>query len=188
MSGLRPVIRELREAAVKGGAHAKDRLHHLADNLDDHLDTVIRRVKDKDNFDGKPGPVKEFDTGSYKDLKKGEVVGDGLQHDHIPSSAAVIRARENELGEKLTPAQRRAVHNDAAAVEISDLLHSQSRTFRGRNTPAQIEMDATDLRGAMERDLRTLRGNLQTEGRLSPERIDTVIQSIRDLNLKRGIG
>ena len=40
----------------------------------------------------------------------------------------------------------------------------------------------------MERDLRTLRTNLTNDGRLSSDEIANVLQEIRDLNLKRGIG
>ncbi|MBN9223181.1 hypothetical protein [Microbacterium sp.] len=54
MSGIKPVIRELREAVLSGMAHAKDKLHHLADLLDGHFDTVIRRVRDQDHFDDVP--------------------------------------------------------------------------------------------------------------------------------------
>ncbi len=71
MTSLKPVIRELREAVLDGMGHASSRLHHLADNLDDHFDTVIRQVKDKDTFDDKPdaptrrpgdGTIPETDT------------------------------------------------------------------------------------------------------------------------------
>lgn len=188
MSGIKPVIRELREAVLDGMAHAKDKLHQVADHLDDHFDDVIRTVRQRDAFDDTHAPVREFDTGAYRDLKARETVGDALQHDHIPSSAALVRARENELGRKLTPTERRALHSDAAAVEISDLLHSMSRTYKGRNTPTQIDLDAGDLRAAMERDLRTLRKNLLDDGRLSPTQIDSLMRKIRNLNLKRGIG
>ncbi|APZ35146.1 hypothetical protein BOH66_13470 [Microbacterium aurum] len=51
MSSIKPVIRELRQAVLDGMAHAKDKLHQVADHLDDHLDTVIRRVRDQDHFD-----------------------------------------------------------------------------------------------------------------------------------------
>ena len=188
MSALKPILRELREAVLKGFGHAKHKLHQLADNMDDHLDNVVKQVRDKDNFDDKPGPVKEFDTGRYRDLQSRETVGDGLQHDHIPSSAAVLRAREIELNRDLTKAERRALHNDAIAVEISDLLHSQSRTFKGRNTAQQISDDAADLGEAMRRDLKTLRENLVEDGRLSPRQIDRLLDKIVDLNKKRGIG
>lgn len=54
MSKVKPVVREVRESVLTGMAHSKDKLHQLADNLDDHFDTIVKRVKDKDNFDGKP--------------------------------------------------------------------------------------------------------------------------------------
>ena len=52
MSAIKPVIRELREAVLTGMAHGKDRLHQLTDNMNDHLDNVVRQVRDKDKFDG----------------------------------------------------------------------------------------------------------------------------------------
>jgi Novel toxin 15 len=52
MSALKPILRELKDAALKGGAHAKDKLHQLTDNLDGHLDDIIRRVRDNDRYDG----------------------------------------------------------------------------------------------------------------------------------------
>ncbi|MGJ0193056.1 VENN motif pre-toxin domain-containing protein [Pantoea sp. RRHST58] len=51
--------------------------------------------------------VKPLDVGSYKELKDRSVVGDGLEHDHIPSFAAIRQAKENELGRKLTPAEEK---------------------------------------------------------------------------------
>ena len=50
MSGLKPVFREAREAVVIGAGRLKDRLHQVADNMDGHLDTIVRRVRDEDNF------------------------------------------------------------------------------------------------------------------------------------------
>ena len=51
MSALKPILRELKDAALKGGAHAKDKLHQLTDNLDGHLDDIIRSVRDNDRYD-----------------------------------------------------------------------------------------------------------------------------------------
>ncbi|MFJ2368794.1 hypothetical protein [Microbacterium sp. NPDC087665] len=51
MSAMKSVFRELRQAVLDGMAHSKDKLHQLADNLTDHLDNVIRQIKDKDKFD-----------------------------------------------------------------------------------------------------------------------------------------
>src|SRR6187399_2140062 len=54
MSAIKPVIRELKDAVLKGMAHGKDRLHQLTDNMNDHLDDIVRQVRDKDKFDGAP--------------------------------------------------------------------------------------------------------------------------------------
>ena len=54
MSAMKPIFRELLDAILDGFAHAKDKLHHLADNVHDHLDDVITQIKGIDKFDG-PG-------------------------------------------------------------------------------------------------------------------------------------
>lgn len=51
MSAIKPIIRELKQAALKGGVHARDRLHQLTDNVNDHLDNVVRQVRDTDRYD-----------------------------------------------------------------------------------------------------------------------------------------
>lgn len=54
MSSIKPVIRQLKEAILDGMVHARDKLHQLADNLNHHLDDVVRQVRDKDKFDDLP--------------------------------------------------------------------------------------------------------------------------------------
>ena len=146
-------------------------------------------VPDADKPDVAPlrvGPVKELDVDTYQALKDREVVGDKMQHDHIPSSAAIRRARELELGRKLKPHEAAELHRNAIAVELRDELHALSRTFRGRNTPARIELDAKDLAAAAARDYDTLRNNLVASGDYSHEQIDAVIDQLRELNGKLG--
>lgn len=50
MSAVKPIFRELRQAVLRGSAHAKDRLHQLTDNLSDHTAAVSRGVRDEDVF------------------------------------------------------------------------------------------------------------------------------------------
>jgi hypothetical protein len=54
MSALKPVIRELKEAVLSGMVHAKERLHQVTDNLNDHFDDVVRQVRAQDTFDDAP--------------------------------------------------------------------------------------------------------------------------------------
>ena len=51
MSAIKPIIRELKQAALKGGVRARDSLHQFTDNMDNHLDDVVRRVRGIDKFD-----------------------------------------------------------------------------------------------------------------------------------------
>ncbi|WP_336648269.1 hypothetical protein [Microbacterium sp. MMO-10] len=53
MSSVKPIIRELKQAALKGFAHADHKLHQLTANMDGHLDDVIRQVRGRDHYDGK---------------------------------------------------------------------------------------------------------------------------------------
>lgn len=53
MSAVKPIIRELKQAALKGFAHADHKLHQLTDNIGNHLDDIVLRVRGKDKFDGR---------------------------------------------------------------------------------------------------------------------------------------
>ncbi|PVE96729.1 MULTISPECIES: hypothetical protein [unclassified Microbacterium] len=55
MSAIKPIIREVKQSVLKGFAHAKDKLHQLADNIVKHVDDVGVRVRGQDRFDGAPG-------------------------------------------------------------------------------------------------------------------------------------
>ena len=167
------------------------RLRSLRDVVDGLKAKQVRNrdgVADVDKPADKPGPVRIDEAGTFSELKKRETPHDGLQHDHIPSAAALVRAQELAEGGKLSAADRAAIRRNGVAVEVSDQIHSQSRTYKGRNSPHQIAMDASDLRAAMERDVSVYRANLENESRLTSGEIDSVMQQIRELNMKRGIG
>ena len=52
MSGAaRAVMRELKQAVSDAGRQLNDRLPQLADNITDHLDNVVRQVRDTDHYD-----------------------------------------------------------------------------------------------------------------------------------------
>ncbi|MDJ1114605.1 HNH endonuclease [Microbacterium dauci] len=54
MSAIKPIFREVRQAAVKAAGDLKDRFRGVADNLNVHFTTVGRRVNDQDRFDSAP--------------------------------------------------------------------------------------------------------------------------------------
>ncbi|SUB16218.1 Filamentous hemagglutinin [Pantoea agglomerans] len=122
--------------------------------------------------------VKPLDVGSFKELKDRAVVGDGLEHDHIPSFAAIRQAKENELGRKLTPTEEKSLYNNATAIEVPKDVHQAGRTYGGKNTPSQIKEDAIDLCGAECRDTDLHRKNMLDRG-YDPKLVDDAIIEIK---------
>jgi filamentous hemagglutinin len=149
---------------------------------------VVASKDQTSNFDDKTRntiqktPVEELDVGSYKDLKKREVVGDKLEHDHIPSAQSVIRAEEKRLGRKLNAQERKEVYNNATAVERTKESHKHSPTYGGKNTQKQIDNDSDDLANAACRDCDALR-KTELESGKSPLDIDKAIEEVHDRNI-----
>jgi hypothetical protein len=50
-AGARAVMRELKQAVADAGRRLDDRLPQIADRITDHLDDVVRQVRDTDRFD-----------------------------------------------------------------------------------------------------------------------------------------
>ena len=132
------------------------------------------------------GHVKPLEVGPYKGLKGREKVGDKLEHDHIPSSAALKRAEEKRLGRKLTRKEADDLHNKGTAIEVPKDVHAKSDTWRGRNTQTQIDADAADLSKAADRDYAMTRRNLIADG-YSPKNVDAALDKMREANRKNGI-
>jgi filamentous hemagglutinin len=131
-------------------------------------------------------PTQPLDVGSYKDLKAREKVGDNLEHDHIPSFAALKANKEKELGRPLTSQETKMLYQNATAVEVPKGVHQQSPTYKGRNTAAQVQQDANNLCGAICRDTEALRSNMLKLG-YNPKLVDNAINQIKDRNNKMGI-
>jgi filamentous hemagglutinin len=150
----------------------------------------LRKSKKLPGAGRKPGAtnktVKPLDVGTYSDLKKREKVGDNLEHDHIPSSAALKKAKEKQLGRKLTPQEARDIHQRGTAIEVPKEVHAKGDTWRHKNTPDQIDSDASDLSAAAKRDYTTTRKNLIDHG-YSPKEVDAALDKMREANRKKGI-
>ncbi|MDU8925682.1 VENN motif pre-toxin domain-containing protein, partial [Pasteurellaceae bacterium LIM206] len=130
--------------------------------------------------------VKALDVDSYVNLQKRSVVGDGLDLDHIPSFAALKKAKEIELGRKLTPNEERVLRNEATAIAVPGDVHNSSRTYKGRNTKAQVELDANNLCVAQLCDIGVVKANLKAKG-YSDYDINNAINKIIERNKLRGI-
>jgi filamentous hemagglutinin len=130
--------------------------------------------------------VQELEVDSYKNLKAREVVGDGLEHDHIPSFAALRTAKEAELGRPLTELETKTLYQNSTAVEVPRDVHIAGPTYGGKNTHAQIQQDAADLCGAVCRDTDALRANLNKRG-YDSKLVDETVQKIVERNRKAGV-
>ncbi|KTC57576.1 hypothetical protein AO287_27115 [Pseudomonas savastanoi] len=130
--------------------------------------------------------VQELEVDAQKNLKAREVVGDGLEHDHIPSFAALRTAKEAELGRPLTELETKTLYQNSTAVEVPRDVHIAGPTYGGKNTPAQIQQDAADLCGAVCRDTEALRANLNSRG-YDSKLVDETVQKIVERNRNTGV-
>ena len=128
----------------------------------------------------------ELEVDSYKNLKSKGVVGDNLEHDHIPSFASLKAAEEAKLKRSLTPDEEKLLYNNATAITVDKSIHAQSRTYKGKNTAKQVEEDAANLCGAMCKDTEALRKNMINSG-YDPKLINTAIKKIVKRNKDMGI-
>ncbi|WP_293265213.1 hypothetical protein [Oryzomicrobium sp.] len=131
-------------------------------------------------------PVKELKVASDKELKLREVVGDGLEHDHIPSFAALLAAKEMELGRPLTKAEEKTLYKNATAIEVPKGIHIESPIYGGKNNISQARMDAFDLCGAVCRDTTALRIDLLNRG-YDEKIVNQAIKEVIDRNKLIGV-
>jgi len=130
--------------------------------------------------------VQELEVDAYRNLKAREVVGDGLEHDHIPSFAALRVAKEAELGRPLTELETKSLYQNSTAVEVPRNVHIAGPTYGGKNNPAQIQQDAADLCGAICRDTEALRENLKKIG-YDSKLVNEAIKKIVERNRNTGV-
>ncbi|MCL1528823.1 hypothetical protein, partial [Xanthomonas nasturtii] len=76
--------------------------------------------------------------------------------------------------------------NESTAIEVPKDVHKESPTYKGRNTPSQIEKDASDLCAAACRDINDLRTNLLKRGYDKSE-IEAAVEKIVRRNQEIGI-
>lgn len=95
-------------------------------------------------------PVSIGNVGAYKDLTNKAMIGDKLEHDHIPSGAAVKLYLKKKRG-SLTPKDARLAYKNATALEVSSSMHNAGRTMGPKNKALSL-LDAKDLRMASVKD------------------------------------
>lgn len=111
---------------------------------------------------------------------------DQLQHDHIPSIAAIKKSLEMKLNRRLGVLEKKLIYGRATTVELPDAVHRLSRTFKARNTQKQITEDAKDLYVAACKDIKVLKRNLAQFG-VGKEKIAVCVQLIHLRNVELGL-
>ena len=197
------ILEALLESGPRIGRSLRDRSDTQARKIRDDIDAIrardrelaaAQRTPDRPREHDAPdrvtpnadGPVQPLDVDTYANLRRRAEVGDELEHDHVPSAAALIRARELALGRRLKPHERTRIYDDAATIELPASVHRATRTYGGRNTPEQITADAADLSAAAHADYADRIALLLERGH-SLEEIETAIGDLIAMNRERDI-
>lgn len=144
----------------------------------DKLLAILKKPKKK-------GRVTQWEVGRYGDLKS-RPGRDGMDMDHIPSKAALLKRAEEMKGSPLTPDEIKKISNSGTAIAVPrDVHHSTSRTYGARNTPDQVATDAADLSAAAKRDFDAYREKLSAANYTSEE-IEQIYRTIQDRNKELG--
>jgi len=121
-------------------------------------------------------PVKEWHFGSFKELASVDKISDDLEHDHIPSIAAILSYLQKRDGGKLLTRSDKSygqiVHDNATSLEVTKKNHRAGRTSGRKNSPAQIQLDSLDLSLATIKDLAI---HFKTKKTLTPQMIQSFI-------------
>ena len=113
--------------------------------------------------------VRSGRVGSYHFVRHLEKHGDHLTGDHQPSGAAIKEALRqmlhNSLNMPLTRSMARNAYEKAITIVMNEFWHkTESRTYGGKNTKAQILNDAQDLVTASIEDWKKTIPELEKEG------------------------
>ncbi|OCQ53294.1 hypothetical protein Ppb6_01486 [Photorhabdus australis subsp. thailandensis] len=129
-------------------------------------------------------PVKLFEVDLYRNFARRP--RNGTHADHMPSAAAV-KIKLAELYPVLEEEQINDMAKDVAAIIIPAKVHQKlSATYGGRNSPAQIERDAQDLRTAVDRDFNTIKPALKNYG-ATEEQLEKALSKMHKLNQEQGL-
>ena len=128
-------------------------------------------------------PVKLLEVDTYRGFQGRPRVG--AHADHMPSAAAIERYLRLSFPE-LDVQDLQSMKKDVAALIVPASVHQKcSETYGGRNSPTQIDKDAKDLQGAVDRNLDAIKSCLQEEG-FSDAQIEKARQEMHQVNRDQG--
>ena len=129
--------------------------------------------------------VKPLEVGTYGDLAP-RSKKDGMDIDHIPSLAALIKATETLYRRKLTKDQVAQIKITSVGIAIPSKVHQKcSETYGGRNKPEKQQADAEDLKKAVDNNFDAIEPCLKSEG-YSQSDLEQSRSEIHKLNRKNG--
>ncbi len=144
----------------------------------DKLLAILKKPKKK-------GRVTQWEVGRYGDLKS-RPGRDGMDMDHIPSKAALLKRAETMKGRPLTRKQERQVIDSGTAMAVPRRTHqTESRTYGRRNSSDQITDDANDLTSAAKKDFDIYHDDMLQEG-YTEEQIEATYKEICAKNRELG--
>lgn len=129
--------------------------------------------------------VKPLEVGTYGDLAP-RSKKDGMDIDHIPSQAALLRAAEEMLGRPLTADEKKEIINSGAGVAIPREIHQKcSETYGGRNKLEKQQVDSGDLEAAVNSNFDAIKTCLKENG-YTDEQLEDAREELHRLNKANG--
>ena len=129
--------------------------------------------------------VKPLEVGTYGELAP-RSKKDGMDIDHIPSQAALLRAVEEMLGRPLTADEKKDIINSGAGIAISREIHQKcSETYGGRNKLEKQKIDASDLKAAVNSNFDAIKSCLKENG-YTEEQLEDAREELHRLNNTNG--
>jgi RHS repeat-associated protein len=131
------------------------------------------------------GPVQVGDVESYDAMNKRAVVGDKIDHDHIPAFSSVrdkINAERKKNGlDKLTPAQETKLKNNMTVLAVEHDVHKEGRTHSNKGGEARRTEDGKNLREAASKDLGEHKKNMPDDD------VDSMSDAVHKRNEEIGL-
>ncbi len=158
----------------------------LSTAVNQRLEALRAFIKTYFDFSEPPSLGEKLNVSEYS-ISARNSVGDGMTPDHIPSIASTKAYMERNLGRELTVDEAKTLNNEGTTILYETRIHQQySRTYGGRNSSAQISLDANDLYEAALKDMAAIRQALIESGS-SPIDIDAAFELIHEQNRAKGL-
>jgi RHS repeat-associated protein len=131
------------------------------------------------------GPVEVGDVESYDAMNKRAVVGDKIDHDHIPAFASTrdaINAQRKKQGlQKLTAEQENKLKKNLTVLAVDHDVHKDGRTHSNKGGEARRTEDAKNLREAASKDLAEHKKNMPNDD------VDSMSDAVHKRNKETGL-